>query len=270
MGQRGTCFPGTAGPPSQASHASVSPVAPPTEKDIETMPTQKIFKQRVRARMTKTGESYTAARRQVMRKAPGPAPAEAVGPSPDLPAEPTTSDALLVADASMLRATGRVHADWFALLDEWGATGHTHTEIARWLSETYDTPGWWTQNITVGYERARGMRAVHQMADGFSISVTRTMSATPEQALLAFTSAPLRRRWLPDASMRQRPTRAARTARFDWADPASRVVVVVVPKGDGRATVAVAHERVPDAATAAQLKTAWRGWLGELKAFLER
>jgi hypothetical protein len=245
-------------------------VASSNEKDVETMPTQKIFKQRVRARMTKTGESYTAARHQIMRKATEVAPADSLAPSPDLSTEPTASDALLVADASMLRATGKVHAEWFALLDEWGATSHTHTEIARWLSDTHDTPGWWTQNITVGYERARGMRAVHQMADGFSISVTRTISATPQQALLAFTSAPLRRRWLPDASMRQRPTRAARTARFDWADPASRVVVVVVPKGDDRATVAVAHERVPDAATAARLKTAWRGWLGELKAFLER
>ena len=40
----------------------------PTEKDVETMPTQKIFKHRVRTRMAKTGESYTAARRQLMQQ----------------------------------------------------------------------------------------------------------------------------------------------------------------------------------------------------------
>ena len=76
----------------------------------------------------------------------------------------------------MERATGKRHAEWFALLDEWGATEHTHTEIARWLSETHGFPGWWVQNVTVAYERARGMRAPHQMRDGFSVSVTRTIA----------------------------------------------------------------------------------------------
>jgi len=247
-------------------------VAAPTEKDVETMPTQKIFKQRVRARMTKTGESYTAARRQIMRKAADPDPEEIEAASPSQPAQPPTipADALLVADASMLRATGKGHAEWFALLDEWGATNHTHAEIARWLSEAHQTPGWWTQNITVAYERSRGMRAPHQMADGYSISVTRTMTTTPDRALLAFTSASRRRLWLPDALMRQRPTRAAFTARFDWSDPESRVIVAVAPKGDDRSTVYVAHEKVPDAETAERLKIAWRGWLGQLKTVLER
>ena len=95
------------------------------------MPTQKVFKQRVRARMTKTGESYTAARRQLLHKAAGPGAAgrrrmrtprrraEVAEPSrrpaaipPMRWSSPTTA---------MLRATGRRHAEWFALLDAWGA-----------------------------------------------------------------------------------------------------------------------------------------------------
>jgi len=246
----------------------VSPVAAPTEKDVETMPTQKIFKGRVRARMTKTGESYTAARRQLLRKAAEPEEPSLVAPAPT--AAPVPSDAFLVADDSMRRATGKGHAEWFALLDAWDATDHNHTEIARWLSETHEISGWWTQNVTVAYERARGMRARHQMADGFSVSVTRTIAVDPERAVAAFTSAPLRRRWLRDAPMRQRPTRAALSARFDWSDPASRVAVTVVPKGAGKCIVAVAHERLPDAEAGERLKAAWRGWLGELKAVLER
>ena len=69
--------------------------------------------------------------------------------------------------------------------------------------------------------------------------------------------------------MRRRPTRAALSARFDWSEPSSRVVVNIVPKGDDKAVVAVAHEQLPDAESAERLKVAWRGWLGELKAFLE-
>jgi hypothetical protein len=190
------------------------------------MPTQKIFKQRVRTRMTKTGESYTAARSQLLRKVEEPAPPTLEQPTREIPA-----DALLVADESMQRATGKSHAEWFALLDAWGATDHNHTEIARWLSATHATPGWWTQTITVAYERARGMRGRHEMASGFSISVTRTMAVEPERALAAFTHAEHRRRWLPGAEMRQRRTKATLTARFDWSDPPSRVVVTIVPKG---------------------------------------
>lgn len=244
-----------------------------------TMPTQKTFKQRVRTRMTKTGESYTAARLQLLKKAaepaapaPEPSPAApAPEPKPTAPAPDRIAPAdLLTSDESMRRRTGKGHDDWFALLDAWGATERGHTEIARWLSETHGVAGWWTQNITVAYERARGMRARHQMRDGFSVSVTRTVAGGAERALTAFTDAALRRRWLPEASIRQRPTRAALSARFDWPDPPSRVVVAVVPKGPDRSVVAVAHERLPDAATAEHLKAAWRDRLGALKALLER
>jgi uncharacterized protein YndB with AHSA1/START domain len=243
----------------------VSPEASSNEKDVETMPTQKIFKQRVRTRMSKTGESYTAARRQLLRKGEEPA-----APAPDQPSNEIPVDALLVADASMQRATGKGHAEWFALLDAWQATSHSHTQIATWLREGQGVSGWWAQNITVSYERARGMRAVHQQRDGYTISVTRTISVDPDRALAAFTNTTIRRRWLPDAEMRRRPTRAALTARFDWSDPKSRVVANIVPKGGGKALVAVGHEQLPDAESAERLKTAWRGWLGDLKAVLER
>jgi hypothetical protein len=170
----------------------------------------------------------------------------------------------------MIRATGRAHAEWFALLDAWGATAHNHTEIARWLGETHGTPGWWTQNITVSYERARGMRKPGQMANGFSVSVTRTVNVDPTSALEAFTNVSVRATWLADAPLRQRPTRAANTARFDWADPPSRVVVTMVPKTATRSTIAVTHEQLPDDAAAERFKTAWRGWLGALETLLER
>jgi hypothetical protein len=239
------------------------------------MPTQKVFKHRVRARMSKTGESYAAARRQLLLKVKDPAVPAAHEPTwkdprAELAPEPPSDVELLTSDAAMRRASGKGHDEWFALLDSWGATGHTHTEIASWLRETQGVAGWWAQNITVNYERARRMRDPHQMVRGYSVSVTRTVVVEPGLALAAFTSPTRRKRWLPDAPMRQRATRAALTARFDWPEPASRVVVTIGPKGDDRAVVAVAHEQLPDAASADRLKVAWRGWLGDLKAFLER
>jgi hypothetical protein len=257
--------------------ASVSPAASPSEKDVETMPAQKIFKRRVRARMSKTGESYTAARRQLLRKsgepdaAPGdrtPAP-EPAPVTPSAPVTPAAPDLLMTSEESMRRGSGKGHEEWFALLDAWGATGHTHTEIASWLRETHGVPGWWTQNITVNYERARGMRAPGQMRNGYTVSVTRTVRTDGERALAAFTDETIRRRWLTDGEMRRRPTKAALVARFDWSDPPSRVVVAIVPKPAGKVVVAVAHEQLPDADSAEAQKTAWRVRLDAVRALLE-
>jgi len=178
------------------------------------MPTQKIFKRRVRARMTKTGERYTSARRQVLARVHGESPDAAsetpanAGPTP---ATYTTSTEAVV------KATGRTHEEWFALLDAWGAMSHTHTQIAAWLADTHDAPPWWRQSITVDYERARGVRGRHQMADGFSVSVTRTVAAPPDRALGAFTDdatcgagSPTRR---CNPARRERSSRPASTGR---------------------------------------------------------
>jgi hypothetical protein len=46
-------------------------------------------------------------------------------------------------------------------------------------------------------------------------------------------------------------------------------VVAVLTKAPGKSTVSVAHEKLPDSATAAREKAAWRERLGALKALLE-
>src|SRR5690606_1895404 len=88
-----------------------------------TMTTQKSFKRLVRARMAKTGESYTAARAQLLAGADHASAADAV-----------TGEAvpkLVCPDERIRERTGRGWEEWFALLDEWGAPNMSHTEIAR-------------------------------------------------------------------------------------------------------------------------------------------
>jgi len=220
------------------------------------MTTHKTFKRRVRSRMAKTGESYTAARRQLL------AHAEPVTPVPAAPSAPTS-------DESLVRATGRTYDAWFALLDAWGEAERGHTAIAAWLAAEHGVPGWWTQSITVAYERARGLRAVHQMPGRFEVGVTRTLAVDPGQVLGAFTDEQTRERWLPGSGMRQRPTTAAGVARFDWPEPPSRVMVAVIAKAPGRATVNVVHSRLADAAAAEERKAFWREQLGVLKSVLD-
>jgi hypothetical protein len=226
------------------------------------MTTQKTFKARARARAAKTGESYTAARAQLLHHADAPA----APPEPEPP--PDTRALTGVSESALLAATGRPFAEWLSMLDRWGATERTHAEIATWLNVDHEVAGWWSQTLAVGYERARGMRARHQNAAGFTVSVSRTIVSSSGVLTEAFTDERRRAAWLPDAPMSLRTGTSGGSIRFDWADPPSRVVVWLGEKGD-RTQAVVAHERLPDASAVEHLKPMWREALGRLKALLE-
>ena len=218
------------------------------------MTKQRTFKRRVRARMAKTGESYTAARRMLIANGDRPDTAEFTPP---------------VADARVVAATGRGWEAWFETLDGWGAASRSHTEIARWLREEQGVDGWYSQSITVGYERARGLRAPGERPDGFAVGASRTIAVPVERLFDAFANEALRERWLPGADLRLRTATAPRTARYDWEDGSTRVSVGFDDAGGAKSRVAISHERLPDADAADEMKAWWRERLTELKSRLE-
>jgi hypothetical protein len=220
------------------------------------MTTQKTFKRRVRARMAKTGESYTAARRQLI--------ADGDQPDPGTPIYET-----VVSDDRMREATGKSHEEWFTILDAWGGTNHNHTEIARHVIEELGVPGWWGQSITVSYERARGMRAVGQMKDGWTINASKTVNVPVEELFDNVVEDRLRKEWLLDADLSLRTATKPRSARYDWEDGSTRVNISFESKGPSKATVFLSHERLPDADTGEAMKSYWRAALVDLKAHLE-
>ncbi|MEU4717306.1 hypothetical protein AB0F73_27165 [Micromonospora purpureochromogenes] len=235
------------------------------------MTRQKSFKSRVRTRMDKTGESYTAARRHLLAGAvaaepPTVAPAESAPPAPGSGA----AQADRISEAMLRERTGRGWDEWFALLDEWGAVQRTHTETARWLVTAHEVPGWWAQTVTVGYEQARGLRAPGQRrGGGWEASGSRTVAVPVDRLFEAFSDDGLRRRWLPDVAIRVRTATRLKTFRADWEGGPTRIVVGFAPKGDTKATVTVVHEKLTDAEQAAALKAYWRERLAALKQLLE-
>ena len=58
-------------------------------------------------------------------------------------------------------------------------------------------------------------------------------------------------------------------SRFDWPEPASRVVIGLTVKPNDRTALGLAHEKLPDADAAGRLKQFWRERLGVLKELLE-
>ncbi|HUG48496.1 MAG TPA: SRPBCC domain-containing protein [Candidatus Limnocylindria bacterium] len=238
------------------------------------MTRQKTFKRSVRARAQKTGERYSAARHQLLRTpaseppavsraADQPSPAGQTGPGADAPAE------LDVSETRLREATGRSWAEWLDLLDAWGATSQRHPQIARWLAQEHGVEPWWSQNITVAYERARGMRARHQVARGFSVGATKMIGVDAQRAFDAFTDTAQRQRWLAGMELRPRTSIRPRSARFDWPPDGSRVVVDITARGDDKVQVAVQHEKLPDAESAERMKAFWRERLAGLKQLLE-
>lgn len=222
------------------------------------MTQNKSLKRRVRERMSKTGERYTAARQHVVDVDRAP-----VGePVPtNRPGAPTA------AGEPLHGPTDRTWPEWVAVLDEWGARDRSHTEIARWLNRDLGVDGWWSQDIAVRYEKHIGRRVLGQRGETFSATATKTIGVAVDAAREAWTDEALRARWLAGVELRQRPNRAKATLRFD-ADE-GRVVANFDARGESKVSVAVEHERLPDAAAAARWSGFWRERLTALKALLE-
>jgi uncharacterized protein YndB with AHSA1/START domain len=219
------------------------------------MTRQKSFKRLVRARMEKTGQSYTAARATLLA-------AEE--------AKASEGPALTMSDEAIRRRTGRGWEEWFDLLDDWAAAEQPHKEIARWLREEQGVDGWGAQSVTVSYERARGLRAVGERPEGFSVTAQKTVAVPVDRLYEAFVDKSLRERWLPDGELRERTATKPKTARFDWGDGDTRVIVGFTPKDQEKSTVALEHARLADAEEAARMKAFWRDRVAELKDVLER
>ena len=237
----------------------------------------KKLKQAIRARSAKTGESYTAARMQVLnarrkRKPQPPAVTLARAPRP-VAAPPGLSEPAVVAK------TGHGYEHWFAVLDAFGAGAKGHTAAARHLRDDLGVPGWHSQGITVAYERTRGLRAVNQASSGFQVSVSKVVPADMD-AVLSALGGRARKKWLSGADPALRRAleaalvpgakgvvRGVKRARVRYKWDATNVELVIEPRGSGTSVVA-ANTRLSDAAQVAERRSQWRAALDALKAHL--
>lgn len=95
---------------------------------------------------------------------------------------PKTTPAKSISDASVIKATGRPLKDWFRILDKAGAKKWIHKDIARFLYEKCNVPGWWSQMVTVQYEYARKKRVVGETVyAGFEIGAQNTIAISKKE-----------------------------------------------------------------------------------------
>jgi hypothetical protein len=171
-----------------------------------------------------------------------------------------------VSEAAMLTATGKYPDEWFAILDQAGATAWTHTAIARWLSDR-DVDGWWAQSVTVRYEQARGMRLPGQQSDGtFAVSASRSVDVghgrSDHAAVLAALTGPM------SASLGVVPAAVNAAAKYPtvrWGLPSGESLLATLsPVSAGKTSVSLTQSKILDH----NQLTANKGQLKELLAQL--
>ncbi|HYH47229.1 MAG TPA: hypothetical protein VEG34_16230, partial [Thermoanaerobaculia bacterium] len=198
-----------------------------------------------------------------------------VPPAPEAPAETTPAAETAattetpVSDAAVRAATGRGWEEWFAWLDEAGAARLPHGDIAK-MVHAAGVPGWWSQSVAVGYERARGLRAKHQKADGFSASASKTVAVPLADLYAACADDASRARWLvppPGTTYRVRGITQDKSVRLVWSD-GTAVTIGVYAKGEGKSLVGLEHSKLPDAEAVTRLKAFWKESLERLAAQL--
>ena len=231
------------------------------------MTTDKDFKRLVRGRMLKTGESYTAARSSLLRKSPlKTRSARPRVPKPAASASAAVDYAKLagMSDAILKEKTGCTWESWVKALDYAKAYEWPHSQIASYVHEKFKVPGWWTQTVTVGYERIKGLRAIGQRrGGGYEVNKSRTYPVPLARLYRGFNDKRSRAKWLTGLDLTIRTATRDKSMRITWPDGSS-VHAEFVPKGAAKSTVYVVHSKLPDKAAADKVKEFWAARLKEL------
>ncbi|MDQ6831240.1 MAG: DUF4287 domain-containing protein [Gemmatimonadota bacterium] len=169
-----------------------------------------------------------------------------------------------MSDTAIATKTGKTWPQWFSAIDKAKGTTLTHQEIVALLRDRHGVGSWWQQMITVGYERARGMRVKHQTASGFQMSSTKTIAAPAAELFAAWTDITRRRKWLGALKLDVRTAHPPRKMRIGWKD-GSIVEAHFLPKPGGKTQVTVSHTKLADAESVTRMKEFWKARLARLK-----
>ena len=214
----------------------------------------------IRDRMSKTGESYTTARTQVISRTTKPAP----------PPAPRVDYAQLAGmkDDVVAAKTGRSWREWTGVLDADGAAAMTHRDIAALLHRKHRVADWWAQTVTVGYERIKGLRERGQRRNGdYEASKSKTFNVPVSVLFEAWVDNALRRRWLDGVDTTVRTATAPKSVRLQWPD-GTVVVAGFTAKSGSKSSVGLAHTKLRDKGAAEKARKLWTDRLNALAAIL--
>jgi len=195
-----------------------------------------------------------------------------------------------ISDDSVKAKTGKTWTEWFAELDLFGGVEKGHKAMAVFLKEERGLTAWWSQMVTVQYERERGMRDVNERPEGFAMSVSRTIAVPLEKAWNAFALASELNQWFTTGAAQEFEEGGRYTnndgdggtfkrivpmkrIRFTWEQkihqPGSEVEVTFASKGDQKTAIVLTHEKLHSKEEVEDLREGWSWAMDSLKSYLE-
>ncbi len=197
-----------------------------------------------------------------------------------------------ISEAAVKAKTGKTWKQWFTLLDNWGAMAREHKDIAAHLLKSHHVTPWWSQMITVEYERKQRGRKIGERATngGFSIDVQRTVKGSAKRAFDAFLQAEHAAKWFTRKAKADVRVGGAysnsdgdqgeflavdspKRVRFTWDNkrhcPGTIVELTVRSAGPGKVAVRIAHSRLKSAKDREKMKQGWSWALDSFKSYVE-
>lgn len=173
-----------------------------------------------------------------------------------------------ISNKAVEKATGKIWKEWFSILDDEDSTSKSHKEIASWLSKNFDISGWWCQMITVQYEREKGMRKVHEKADGFEAGKSKTFYHPIGKVYRAWLNEKMRKQWLEDPDFEIRTSTENKSIRITWPDQ-TNVEVYFTVKGEEKTQISIQHNKLPVQSEVKKRKNYWQKQINRLAEFLD-
>jgi hypothetical protein len=175
-------------------------------------------------------------------------------------------------DEALRAATGKDWGEWFVLLDAAGAAARSLDHAKIWdlaMQALPPSAGWWGQMVSVGYERARGLREKHETCNGdFQATFSRTLPVPLFAAFAAWADEALRGQWLDAPGFGVTKINAGRNIRARWPD--GRLLDIRFDAtGPDACRIVVDTMKLADAGAVLEAKAFWQGQLDRLRSFLQ-
>jgi uncharacterized protein YndB with AHSA1/START domain len=197
----------------------------------------------------------------------------------------------LAKDETVIAKTGKSISQWYAILDEFDGPRKGHKAMADHLAKGYGLDLWYSQNITVGYERERGIRELGQRSDGFfAVDVSKKIEAPVDKVWEAWADPNILGKWFTTNAVHDFREGGAysnndgdngvfkritpnKMLRFTWENekhcPGTVVSVAFYPQGDSATRITITHDKLKDRAGMDDMRPGWTWALTSLKSFIE-
>lgn len=224
-----------------------------------------------RAPPAKSGAKTSAARPKVAAKRAAPKVSAAPRVESTRRAPPKIDTSLFPCGDDALRAaTGKGWNEWLALLDAAGAAtkGLDHQRVWDLAMQSLpETAGWWGQMVSVGYERARGLREKHESCNGeFQATSSKTFPVPLFAAFAAWADASIRGEWLDAPDLSFTKLNAGRNIRARWPD-GSLLDIRFNATGPDRCQIVVDTMKLNDGEAVQQAKAFWQAQFERLQHY---